>query len=330
MSVAAVRESRTDQALEPVLEVRSLRIEAVRAESVQTIVSSVDLLIRPGETIGIVGESGSGKSMTAKAIVGLLPRSVRASSGEVLYGGRNLLESSEREWQSIRGGEIGIVMQDPFTMLNPVLRCGTIIAESLPSAERRKLGRSGRRAEAVRRLVEVGITDENVVRRYPFQLSGGMRQRVAIAAALARDPQVLIADEPSTALDVTTQREILMQLKGLQATRGMALVLITHDLRVAFAMCDRIYVLYAGSLIEVAPSAALEDEPMHPYTHGLMLSEPPADRRVATLVAIPGTVPGADEVTGCCTFAPRCRWATEACREGPPPLVEVAPGRRSA
>ncbi|HEX6519863.1 MAG TPA: ABC transporter ATP-binding protein [Streptosporangiaceae bacterium] len=227
----------------------------------------------------------------------------------------------------MRGREIGLIMQDPFTMLNPVIRCGKILTESLND---RKLGRTERRAEAVRRLAEVGIADESVADRYPFQLSGGMRQRVGTAAALARDPKVLIADEPSTALDVATQREILALIKNIQQARGMGLILITHDLRVAFAMCDRIYVLYAGSLLEVSPAAELEAEPLHPYSHGLLLSESPADYRVRELVAIPGTVPAPDEVASCCAFAPRCRWATPACRQATPPLADVAPGRLSA
>src|SRR5689334_3428649 len=157
-----------------------------------------------------------------------------------------------------------------------------------------------------------------------------MRQRVAISVALARDPRLLIADEPSTALDVTTQREILALIKRIQESRGMGLILITHDLRVAFAMCDRIYVLYAGSLIEAAPAGALEAEPLHPYAHGLLLSEPPVDHRARELVAIPGAVPAADEVAGSCTFAPRCRWTQQICREGSPPLEQVAEGRLSA
>src|SRR6202042_3371977 len=192
---------------------------------------------------------------------------------------------------------IGLVLQDPFTMLNPVMRCGTILSESLVG--RRRSRRRAEHDEAVRRLAEVGIADAAVVDRYPFQLSGGMRQRVAIAAALCRDPRVLIADEPSTALDASTQQDILALIKRVQEARGMGLVLITHDLRVAFAMCDRIYVLYAGSLLEAAPSAELEAEPLHPYSQGLLLSEPPVDRRVGELVAIAGSVPSADEVAGC-------------------------------
>jgi peptide/nickel transport system ATP-binding protein len=318
----------TSGAAEPLLDVRDLRVSRASATSPNTgtIVSSISLSLRAGETIGIVGESGSGKSMTAKAVTGLLPPGITAS-GEVRYGGRNLLGLSEREWRAVRGREIGLILQDPFTMLNPVLRCGTIIAESLPHARGNNLphGRDARRSEAVRRLAEVGIADPTVADRYPFQLSGGMRQRVAIAAALARDPRVLIADEPSTALDASTQQDILALIKRVQEARGMGLVLITHDLRVAFAMCDRIYVLYAGSLLETAPAGELEAEPLHPYSHGLLLSEPPADHRVRDLVSIPGSVPAPDQVAGTCPFAPRCRWATAPCEQGAPPLVEVAP-----
>jgi peptide/nickel transport system ATP-binding protein len=329
VTVAAVLPFAPKVAGESMLEVKGLRIDRLRSERAETIVSSVGLSVRAGETIGIVGESGSGKSMTARAIVGLLPPTLVAR-GEVLYGGRNLVALRERQWREVRGREIGLILQDPFTMLNPVVRCGRILEESLLPEKRRRLRRGDRRAEAVRRLAEVGIMDKSVVERYPFQLSGGMRQRVAIAAALARDPRMLIADEPSTALDVTTQREILALLRSVQEARGMGLILITHDLRVAFAMCDRIYVLYAGTLVEVGSAVELEGEPLHPYSHGLLLSEPPADHRARELVAIPGAVPAPDDVAGACTFAPRCRWSAPVCREGAPPLREVAPGRFSA
>jgi peptide/nickel transport system ATP-binding protein len=312
----------------PVLEVEGLRVERIRPGGRRdTIVTAADLALGPGETIGIVGESGSGKSMTARAIMGLLPRNL-AASGQVRYRGRNLLGLKEREWQAVRGGEIGLILQDPFTMLNPVMTCGKIISESLPREPR--LSRDAQRREVLRRLAEVGIRDPSVADRYPFQLSGGMRQRVGIAAALARDPRVLLADEPTTALDVTTQRDVLALIKGIQAARGMSMILITHDLRVAFAVCDRVNVLYAGSLIEAGRSAELDAEPLHPYTLGLLLSEPSAERRTGELVTIPGSVPAPDEVAGSCTFAPRCRWAAPACSAGSPPLAEVAPGRLSA
>jgi peptide/nickel transport system ATP-binding protein len=301
----------------------------VREGRTDTIVSSIGLSVGAGETIGIVGESGSGKSMTSRAITGLLPPTLVAK-GEVIYGGRNLLMLKERQWRKVRGQEIGLILQDPFTMLNPVFRVGGIIGESLLRKPGEPLGRNERRAEAIRRLAEVGIRDETVVDRYPFQLSGGMCQRVGIAAALARDPRLLIADEPSTALDVTTQREILALLRRIQKSRGMSLILITHDLRVAFAMCDRIHVLYAGSIAEVGTSAELEEEPLHPYTNGLLLSEPPADHRVRELIAIPGSVPAPDDVADCCPFSPRCRWVEQVCRENAPPFAEVEPGRFSA
>ena len=222
----------------------------------------------------------------------------------------------------MRGREIGLILQDPFTMLNPVLRCGTIIAESLPRDRRSAAPGGGRKRCGG--SPRSGSPIPTVADRYPFQLSGGMRQRVAIAAALARDPRVLIADEPSTALDASTQQDILALIKRIQRARGMGLVLITHDLRVAFAMCDRIYVLYAGSLLETAPAGELEAEPLHPYSHGLLLSEPPADHRVRELVSIPGSVPAPDQVAGSCPFAPRCRWATTACEQAAPALAEVA------
>jgi oligopeptide/dipeptide ABC transporter ATP-binding protein len=311
------------------LRVEDLRIRSRLGGRDRTIVTSLSLAVGRGETIGIVGESGSGKSLTARAIMGLLPAGLHAS-GRVEYGGRNLLEARERELAALRGTEIGLIFQDPFTMLSPLRRCGRHIDELLRDQSGRRLGRRERRAEAVRRLAEVGIGDPGVADRYPFQLSGGMRQRVGIAAALARDPKLLIADEPSTALDVTTQREILALLKSLQRSRGMGLVMITHDLRVAFGMCDRIYVLYAGSLLELATAAAIEEEPRHPYTLGLLLSEPSAERRAAELRPIRGSVPDADDVIGQCAFAPRCDWASEACTAAAPPLRPLPEGGLTA
>jgi peptide/nickel transport system ATP-binding protein len=319
--------SQAEASHENELVVDGLAIDGIGHQRSSSIVSSVSLSLRAGETIGIVGESGSGKSMTARALIGLLPSKLVAS-GAVHYRGRNILNSTPSQWRAIRGTEIALVMQDPFTMLNPTLRCGDILAESLRSEAHVRA--ADRRADALHRLAEIGIRDEEVVDRYPFQLSGGMRQRVALAAALARDPQILIADEPSTALDVSTQRDVLALLKRMQKTRGMGLILITHDLRVAFGMCDRIYVLYAGRLLETAPSNELQLEPLHPYSHGLLLSEPVADRRVPELVAIPGSVPTPDAVEGSCAFAPRCSWATSACSGARPQLSEVSPGRLSA
>ena len=291
------------------------------------IVGGIDLDLGPGEAVGIVGESGSGKSLSARAIMRLLPPGVYAR-GTVQLKGRDLFRLSNREMAGVRGSQIAMLLQDPFTMLNPLLRNGKHIEESLAPSEAARHGSP--RAEAARRLAEVGIADERVLDRYPFQLSGGMRQRLALASALARDPEVLIADEPSTALDVTTQAEILRLIKRVQEARGMGLLLITHDLRVAFSICDRVYVLYAGAVLEAAPGSALEAEPLHPYSLGLLLSEPAVDRRNARLTAIEGSVPAPSEVAGMCRFAPRCRWATDDCRAAEPPLAKLEGARLTA
>jgi peptide/nickel transport system ATP-binding protein len=294
----------------------------------RTILSGIDLDIREGETVGIVGESGSGKSITAKAVIGLLPPRVNAK-GSIRFRDRELIGAGEQFMAALRGPSVSLLMQDPFTMLDPLMVCGEQIVEGLrlamPSASRDEL-----RAEAVRRLAEVGIRDPEIAARYPFQLSGGMRQRVALAAALGANPDLLIADEPSTALDVTTQAEILELLRSLQRSRGMALLLITHDLRVAFSVCDRVNVFYAGRVLEAAPAGALATEPLHPYGLGLMLSEPVIHRRVETLSAIPGSVPTPDAVADRCAFAPRCHWRTDICEAVRPPLREIEPDRRTA
>jgi peptide/nickel transport system ATP-binding protein len=281
------------------LEVRGLSISAAGPDGSQTITVATDLKVGKGETVGIVGESGSGKSLTARSVVRLLPRDVSVQ-GEIRFDGRDLLRLSETELHRIRGARISLMFQDPYTMLNPLLKCGGHIEEMLPEGLHRD-----RAAEVQRRLSEVGIVDPDVARRLPFQLSGGMSQRVALASALAQDPELLIADEPSTALDVTTQAEILKLLHGIKQKRRMSLVLITHDLRLAFTTCDRVYVLYAGSLMEVGVARDMELEPFHPYTLGLLLSEPPIEKRLCKLVAIRGAVPAADEVAGTCKFAPR-------------------------
>jgi peptide/nickel transport system ATP-binding protein len=311
------------------LSVRDLVVEYQGTGAVKPIVTGIDLDVNNAETVGIVGESGSGKSLSARAIMRLLPTGVR-SSGSVRFRGRDIFALSSRQMADVRGSQVSMLFQDPFTMLNPVFRAGRHIEEVLRSRGHDRLSKSAARAEAQRRLAEVGIADPDASLRYPFQLSGGMRQRVALASALAGDPELLITDEPTTALDVTTEAEILKLLKQVQAQRGMGLVLITHDLRIAFSVCERIYVLYAGSLVEMSPASMLQEQPLHPYSLGLMLSEPAADRRQATLTNIQGSVPAPSEVRGMCAFAPRCRWANEACRSARPPFVELRPGRYSA
>lgn len=304
---------------------RALRIVAGR----RTLVDHVDLDIAPGETIGIVGESGSGKSLTARALLGVLPPGIHAQ-GTVRFEGESLLELGERGWRRFRGKRIGLMLQDPFTMLNPVVRVGAQITETLRDERGRPLRRGPSRQEAVRRLHEVGIRDPQVIDSYPFQLSGGMRQRVALAATLTSNPDVLVADEPSTALDVTTQREILELLRSVQRARDMALILITHDLRVAFSLCSRVHVLYAGRVLEVAPGEQLERQPLHPYSLGLLLSEPPVNRTLERLPMMEGSVPQAADAGRSCSFAPRCEWALPRCRTSAAPLVPVADDRWSA
>ncbi len=314
---------------EPLLTVRDLTVAFVGGGEPRPIVTGIDFHVEQGETIAIVGESGSGKSLSARSVIRLLPRGLRAG-GSVRFSGRDVLSLSEREMARLRGTQLSMILQDPFTMLNPVMRCGEQVVEALRGEDDRRLSRKARRVEALRRLVEVGITDPTAVDRYPFQLSGGMRQRVAIAAALAANPKLLIADEPSTALDVTTQAEILDLLKSLQEQRGMGLILITHDLRVAFSVAQRVYVLYAGSLVEIATAFELEREPFHPYSLGLLLAEPAVEKRQAHLIAIEGAVPAPDEVADRCSFQPRCRWAGSECLADKPPLRLVDGHRATA
>src|SRR3954447_4129696 len=272
---------------EALLRIENLRLAAAVS---RLILDDVSLHVNPGETVALVGESGSGKSMTARSVIGLLPEGVAAIGGSIVLEGQELLGAPERELRRIRGGGVGAILQDPFTMLNPLLRSGQHISETLP--DRRDKADPG--AEVTRRLAEVGITNPSVARRFPFELSGGMRQRVALAAALAKDPRLLIADEPTTALDATTQRQILALLRRLQVERGMGLMLITHDLRVAFSMCDRVYVAYAGSIVETATPSTLQKAPSHPYTVGLLRAEPAADHRMQRMSGIAGRVPRAE------------------------------------
>jgi peptide/nickel transport system ATP-binding protein len=307
----------------PLLEVAGLEIHDSQG---RTLVSGATFTLNAGEAIAIVGESGSGKSLTARSIIGLLPAGL-TSSGSIRYRGEEVLNGNAARRVALRGGEICMILQDPFTMLHPMRRCGDTVTENLRDASGRRLSRARRREEAVRRLSEVGIRDPRVADRYPFELSGGMRQRVAIAAALAEDPQLLIADEPSTALDASTQKEVLDLLGNLQRSRGMALLLITHDLAVAFSVCQRVNVFYAGSMAETGSAAAVTESPLHPYSLGLLLAEPPMDRRVRDFVSIPGSVPTPDSVHGSCPFADRCRWVTDVCRAEKPQFRQIEPSR---
>ncbi|MFI6291214.1 oligopeptide/dipeptide ABC transporter ATP-binding protein [Nonomuraea sp. NPDC050790] len=298
-----------------------MKIARLRISGPGLIVDGLDLEVSGGQTVGLVGESGSGKSLAARAAAGLLPKGLHAT-GSVTFDGRELLGARERAWRSVRGTRVSLLMQDPFAMLNPLRTAGAHVAESLR-------GRRDRR-EVLRRLAEVGIDDPGVAERHPFQLSGGMRQRVALAAALAADPELLIADEPTTALDAATQHDILMLIKDIQRARGMGVLLITHDLRVAFELCDRVAVMYAGRIVEQGPPAEMGKMPAHPYTAGLLAAVPTVERRLTRLIGIRGNVPAAADVTASCAFAARCDQAGPECGVARPPLRELRPDRLTA
>jgi peptide/nickel transport system ATP-binding protein len=308
-----------------VLSVRDLTVTVDSPEGGRTLLSGMTFDVGPGESVALVGESGSGKSLTARAILGLLPSGLHAA-GEVAIGG-HLVNGDPAATRPLLGGVASLLLQDPFTMLNPLRRVGPQLADSLPGGYRRS--DANQRREVERRLGEVGLPVE-VSRRYPYQLSGGMRQRIGLAAALARDPQLLIADEPTTALDVTTQREVLRLVRSIQRARGMGFVLITHDLRIAFSLSDRVLVMYAGHLVETGTARAVSQSSSHPYTRALLAAEPPVDRRVAVLASLPGSVPHHDDVIGRCPFADRCPLVANACLNGTPVLRDLTPAHASA
>lgn len=308
----------------PLLEVTGLRLAATGAvPGPATVLDGVALSVAAGECVAVVGESGSGKSLAVRAVAGLLPDSVAVTGGSIRLAGQEVGELSRAERHALRGRRVSLLMQDPFTMLHPQLTCGRQIADglrddlpALAEARGRRARRAALRAETVRRLAEVGLAPE-VADRYPGELSGGMRQRVATAAALAGDPELLIADEPTTALDAANQRAVLELLRGLLERRGMGLLLITHDLSVAFSTCDRVYVLYAGAVLEQGRAADLRRSPRHPYTAALLAAEPSAHVRHERLPTVPGSVPPPGDRTAGCPFADRCPHTAPECRTTP-------------
>ena len=327
MSAPRLSDVGTESRLRPQLVVRGLRVTAARGERRRELVREVNFDLSAGEKLAIVGESGSGKSMTARSIVGLLPSGVSAH-GSVTFAGESLLGARPRVLRAIRGARIALLLQDPFAVLNPVQTVREHILESLPTQVRRN--RALARKQVEDRLQEVGLSHDQVGASYPFQLSGGMRQRVALAAALARDPELLIADEPTTALDVSAQADVLSLLRSLTQRRGMALLLITHDLRVAVSASDRVLVMYAGTILERGPAPALMRAPRHPYTLGLLLAEPPVSHFVERLRSAPGDATSTAEPLAGCAFAGRCRWRASECVTIRPSLRAVGEGRESA
>ena len=312
------------------LAVENLRV-AFRAEEGEAVaVDGVSFSVEPGETLGIVGESGCGKSVSALAILGLIadPPGRILPGSSVRLRAEELLTALPSRLREVRGGEIAMVFQEPMTSLNPVLRVGDQVAEAVRLHTEL---RGGAVDERVMELLDrVGIPDpSNRARAWPHQLSGGMRQRAMIAMALAGDPEILIADEPTTALDVTVQARILGLLDELRRERNMALVLISHDLGVVAQVADRVAVMYAGRIVEEGPSASLFSTPAHPYTVGLLRSTPDPDRPRERLAAIPGSVPSPNAWPPGCRFHPRCPDALERCRQDDPSLVR-APATRAA
>ncbi|WP_224360373.1 ABC transporter ATP-binding protein [Hyalangium versicolor] len=320
---------------EPLLEVRGLKTRFSLEEGSVLAVDDVSFSIPPGGTLGVVGESGCGKSVTALSVMRLVPDPPgRVVGGEIRFKGRDLLSLPEAEMRRIRGNHISMIFQEPMTSLNPVYTVGEQIGETVRLHQ--KLDRKQAKARAMEMLRQVGIpAPEQRVDAYPHQLSGGMRQRVMIAMALACNPELVIADEPTTALDVTIQAQILDLLKRLQAERGMAVMLITHDLGVVAESCDAVVVMYAGRVVEQAPVRALFSRPAHPYTAGLLRSIPSfqdtesgAGRQ--RLKTIPGMVPSLRRLPVGCRFRDRCERALEICGKVDPPLELKRDGQSAA
>ena len=327
-AVAAVP-GRADE--DPVLSVRDLTVRFRTKRGVAEVVNGLDYDLYPGETLGIVGESGSGKSVSTLALLGLVPEPPGTVEGEVTLEGRNLLDNSREEWRHVRGNDIAMIFQDPMTSLNPVLPIGRQVTEHM----RLHLGMSQDEADdrAVQLLERVGLSDaRRRLGSYPHQLSGGMRQRVMIAIGLACNPKVLVADEATTALDVTIQAQILELVADLQDEFGMAVIWISHDLGVVAGIADRVLVMYAGQVVEEAPVDDLYEQPSHPYTLGLLGSLPvlgAAGRE--ELTAIPGLPPDPVDLPPGCSFRPRCPYRLdERCEDERPELRQVAPGHRAA
>jgi peptide/nickel transport system ATP-binding protein/oligopeptide transport system ATP-binding protein len=309
---------------DPILTVEDLRVDIPTRRGTVHAVRGVSFDVQPGETFALVGESGSGKTMTCRAIVRLVHPPGRITGGRVTFASRDLVPMPEKELERIRGRGMVMVFQDPMTALNPVLSVERQITEALSG-----VAAASHRARAVALLRRVGIPDpEQRLTAYPHQLSGGQRQRVMLAIALARQPRLLLADEPTTALDVTIQAQILRLILGLQKELGMALILVTHDLGVVYQAADRVAVMYAGQVVELATTAELFARPRHPYTIGLIASVPSLDKG-RPLTPIPGSPPDLVDLGRGCPFAPRCAWVSAECREGDIPLIPVGQGHWS-
>ncbi len=311
-----------------------LRIEGLRTEFPIgggrrfAAVDGVELSVERGRTLGIVGESSCGKSMQSLSVMRLVPPPGRTAAGRIVFDGRNLLDLPMAEMRSLRGRRIAMIFQEPMTSLNPAYTVGDQIMEAMRAHERQPRNLRERAIEALAR-VRIPAPDRRLD-EYPHQMSGGMRQRVMIAMALSCKPDLLIADEPTTALDVTVQAQILDLLRDLQAETGMGIILITHDLGVVAEMADEVAVMYAGRVVEQAPATAIFDDPQHPYTLGLLGSVPRIEEMRERLLAIEGSVPSPSAMPPGCRFHPRCVFGAEACTAAQPPLRPLAPGHAVA
>ncbi|SDO89425.1 oligopeptide/dipeptide ABC transporter, ATP-binding protein, C-terminal domain-containing protein [Paenibacillus sp. yr247] len=315
--------------MQKILEIKGLHTHFITDRGVVPAVDGIDLYIKQGEVLGVVGESGCGKSVTSLSIMGLIPQPPgKIVKGSILFKDEDLVQAKEKRMQKLRGNEISMIFQEPMTSLNPLLTIGDQISEAI------KLHQGLSRKEAtqlsIAMLKKVGIPRaEAIVNEHPHKLSGGMRQRVMIAMALSCEPQLLIADEPTTALDVTIQAQILELMKKLNKETGTAIMLITHDLGVVAEMCDRVAVMYSGKVVEEGSVADIYRNPQHPYTKGLIQSIPRMDVETEVLYAIPGNVPSPGSIKSGCRFAPRCEYVMDRCHVEMPHLTEKEKGHYS-
>jgi oligopeptide/dipeptide ABC transporter ATP-binding protein len=316
--------SKTVTTTKTLLHVKNLKTHYFTEEGVVPAVDGVDFKIKKGETLAIVGESGSGKSQTSLSIMRLIPSPPgKIVAGEIEYDGENLLEKSDNEMRKIRGNKISMIFQEPMTSLNPVFRVGDQISESLILHQ--GLKRKEALEQSINLLKVVGIPEpERRIQAFPHELSGGMRQRVMIAIALACNPELLIADEPTTALDVTIQNQILELMKDLKAKINTSIMLITHDLGVVAEMADRVVVMYSGQIVEQGDVFTIFDNPKHPYTEGLLRSMPSSEKKQGKLYAIDGVVPNPLNLPQGCRFAPRCEYATALCHSEMPETIKLS------
>ena len=316
---------------EPLLEVKDLRTEFKRGKKDWiTAVNGVSFSVNAGEIVGLVGESGCGKSVTSMSVMRLHNKLSTRISGDIVFGGKHILELSEAEMQSIRGNEISMIFQEPMSALDPIMRIENQLIEAI-SLHNKELSKDELHKRCVSALKLVGIPEpEMTLRNYPHELSGGMCQRVMIAMAMSCEPKLLIADETTTALDVTIQAQILALMEDIRNKRNTGILMITHDLGVVAETCSRVIVMYAGNIVEEAPVKELFSNPQHPYTQGPIESVPKLGRRVHRLPSIPGSVPDLAAMPSGCRFAPRCKYAQASCSEALPKLVKVAENHYAA